>query len=106
MTIDFNNPNLGRRIGESQLDRKAGATESGTAARSPKSESSERSSDQVDLSSDVQSLKSLEAKIHTFPEIDHAKVEAIRTAIAEGRYHVDPVRLAERFIALESELDA
>ncbi len=105
MTIDFNNPNLNRRIGESQFDRKAGAAESGVAAKSEQSDSP-ANVDHVDLSVNAQMLKSLEAKIHTFPEIDHAKVEAIRTAIAEGRYHVDPVRLAERFIALESELEA
>ncbi len=105
MTIDFNNPNLNRRVGESPFERKAGAADSGEAAKSERSENPART-DQVDLSANAQTLKSLEAKIHTFPEIDHAKVEAIRTAIAEGRYHVDPVRLAERFIALESELDA
>ena len=105
MTIDFNNPNLSRRIGESPFDRKTGATEGGTT-KSGQSDSQVGSADQVELSSGAQTLKSLEAKIHTFPEIDHAKVEAIRTAIAEGLYHVDPVRLAERFIALESELEA
>ncbi|MCZ6644217.1 MAG: flagellar biosynthesis anti-sigma factor FlgM [Gammaproteobacteria bacterium] len=104
MTIDFNNPNLHRRVGESPFERKAGATEGGSAAKS-KSESA-ATTDHVDLSANAQTLQSLEAKIHTFPEIDHAKVEAIRTAIAEGRYHVDPVRLAERFVALESELEA
>ena len=105
MTIDFNNPNLNRRIGESQFDRKTGAAEGGATAKPAEGDTS-ASTDQVDLSADAKTLKSLEAKIHTFPEIDHAKVDAIRTAIAEGRYHVDPVRLAERFIALESELEA
>ncbi len=105
MTIDFNNPNLNRRIGDSQLERKTGTAESGAASGSQRNESS-TPADQVDLSSNVQTMKSLEAKIHTFPEVDHTKVEAIRSAIAEGRYHVDPVRLAERFIALESELEA
>ncbi len=105
MTIDFNNPNLNRRVGESPFQRKAGGTEGGAAAKSERSESP-ASTDHVDLSANAQTLQSLEAKIHTFPEIDHAKVEAIRNAIAEGRYHVDPVRLAERFIALESELEA
>ena len=105
MTIDFNNPNLNRHIGEAPFERKTGAAESGNAARSERSDSP-ADVDRVDLSGDAQTLKSLEAKIRTFPEVDNLKVEAIRTAIAEGRYHVDPVRLAERFIALESELEA
>lgn len=33
--------------------------------------------------------------------VDSAKVAAIRTAIAEGRYPVDPDRIAERMIALD-----
>ena len=33
--------------------------------------------------------------------IDRAKVAAIRTAIAEGRYPVDAERIAERMIALD-----
>ena len=35
------------------------------------------------------------------PPIDQAKIEAIRTAIAAGRYPVDPDRIAERMIALD-----
>jgi negative regulator of flagellin synthesis FlgM len=33
--------------------------------------------------------------------VDSAKVAAIRAAIAEGRYPVDPHRIAERMIALD-----
>jgi len=33
--------------------------------------------------------------------VDSAKVAAIRTAIAEGRYPVDPDKIAERMIALD-----
>jgi negative regulator of flagellin synthesis FlgM len=33
--------------------------------------------------------------------IDSAKVDAIKTAIAEGRYPVDPQRIAERMVALD-----
>ena len=38
------------------------------------------------------------------PVFDEARVESIRAAIAEGRYHVHPERLAERFLALENQL--
>ncbi|MGI9325764.1 MAG: flagellar biosynthesis anti-sigma factor FlgM [Pseudomonadales bacterium] len=37
--------------------------------------------------------------------IDEARVERIRQAIAEGTYHVDPERLAQRFIDLEILID-
>lgn len=35
------------------------------------------------------------------PPVDSAKVAAIRSAIAEGRYPVDAERIAERMIALD-----
>jgi negative regulator of flagellin synthesis FlgM len=35
------------------------------------------------------------------PPIDSAKVDAIRAAIAEGRYPVDADKIAERMIALD-----
>ncbi len=38
------------------------------------------------------------------PEFDAAKVESIRRAIAEGRYPIDPKRIAESFMALEKML--
>ena len=34
------------------------------------------------------------------PPIDAAKVAAIKSAIAQGRYPVDPIRIAEGMIAL------
>lgn len=33
--------------------------------------------------------------------VDSAKVAAIRAAIAEGRYPVDPAKIAERMLALD-----
>lgn len=35
------------------------------------------------------------------PEFDRAKVEAIKTAIAQGNYPLDSRRIAESFVALE-----
>jgi negative regulator of flagellin synthesis FlgM len=35
------------------------------------------------------------------PPVDSARVAAIRAAIAEGRYPVDPEKIAERMIALD-----
>ena len=35
------------------------------------------------------------------PPVDAGKVAALRAAIAEGRYPIDPDRIAERMIALD-----
>jgi negative regulator of flagellin synthesis FlgM len=37
----------------------------------------------------------------TAPDVDRAKVDAIKQALAEGRYPIDPKRIAESFMALE-----
>lgn len=58
----------------------------------------------VALSEGAQLLRSASERLANVPEVDESRVEAIRNAIAAGRYHVDPVRLAQRFIELESKL--
>ena len=35
------------------------------------------------------------------PDFDRAKVEAIKQAIAQGQYPLDPKRIAESFVAIE-----
>ncbi|MFZ5698696.1 MAG: flagellar biosynthesis anti-sigma factor FlgM [Pseudomonadota bacterium] len=38
------------------------------------------------------------------PVLDHARIQAIRTALANGRYLIDPQVIATRLDALEREL--
>ncbi len=57
----------------------------------------------VELSEDARSLtRAADAAGSGF---DQARVDKIRAAIAEGRYHVDPERLAEKFLELETQLN-
>ena len=71
------------------------------AQRSPDSSAG----DQVTLSPKARNLKQLEAHVGKADAFDRDRVEQIRSAIAEGRYHVDAERLADKFIELESLLD-
>ena len=61
--------------------------------------------DEVQLSEQARSLQHLADSVAEQPAFDAERVAAIRDAIAEGRYHVDPERLAEKFIDLEYELN-
>ena len=102
MTIDINNLNPNntpdRRVkGSASADTSATSKESSSAARS--------ADDQVQLSDRAQTLKRMEDSVAELPAFDDARVRSIRDAIADGRYHVDPDRLAERFLALENELN-
>lgn len=75
--------------------------------RSPSSptlsvEQSERSVVSVELSSVAQTLRSITEDAR--PAFDQSRVDAIRNAISEGRYHIDPQRLAQNFTRIESEI--
>lgn len=59
---------------------------------------SKGASDQVVLSQEAQTLGRLQAKINTSPDVDLEKVAEIRRAIAEGRFEINPERIAENMI--------
>lgn len=61
-----------------------------------------RSVDDVELSTAAQTLR--QASSDTRAPFDQARVESIRSAIAEGRYHVDPERLASNFMRIEYDI--
>ena len=50
---------------------------------------------------DTVNLSKISQRIKDTPDFDRAKVEAIKTALREGSYPVDPRRIAENFVALE-----
>lgn len=61
-------------------------------------------SDTVSFTNGAQLMKELDEMIAAAPAVDTRRVEEIRTAIAEGRYEIDPVRIAEKLMQLEERL--
>ena len=55
--------------------------------------------DNVSLSNEAQALGRLEQVMQKSPEVDEAKVAAIKQALAEGRYEVSSEKIAERMLA-------
>jgi negative regulator of flagellin synthesis FlgM len=55
-------------------------------------------SDQVVLSQEAQTLGRLQSKIDSTPDVNLEKVEVIRRAIAEGRFEINPERIAENML--------
>ena len=53
---------------------------------------------QVVLSQEAQTLGRLQAKINTSSDVDLEKVAEIRRAIAEGRFEINPERIAENML--------
>ncbi|CAM3383212.1 flagellar biosynthesis anti-sigma factor FlgM [Shewanella violacea] len=61
-------------------------------------------SDSVSLTSQAQQLQSTQAKMNDIPEINEQKVQEIKLAIAEGRYKIDPEKLATNIAQFENDL--
>ena len=51
--------------------------------------------------SDSVSLSNVDQKIKDQPDFDRAKVEAIKSALKDGNYPLNPRRIAENFVAIE-----
>lgn len=55
-------------------------------------------SDEVELSSQVQTLQALEAKLQAVPDVNIARVETIKQALEEGSFRIDDLVLADKLI--------
>ena len=60
----------------------------------------------VRLSDEASKIIKIESKLKNTPEIDEARVERIRQAVANGQYHIDPRRVAVKFLEVEGHLSA
>ena len=81
----------------------APAPEAKTQASSP-APAAPSASDQVVLSQEAQNLGRLQTKINSAPDVDMDKVAEIRRAIAEGRFEINPERIAENMLNQEDLL--
>jgi negative regulator of flagellin synthesis FlgM len=58
--------------------------------------------DKVSLTDMASRLKSLENKLAEQPDVDQARVDRVRTALARGEYRVNPDRVADKMMDFES----
>jgi negative regulator of flagellin synthesis FlgM len=107
--MDVNNLNsnspLDRRPRDADLQQtRDGAGRAGEGSQADEARQS-RSADEVRLSAQALQLRDIESQVAELDAFDQTRVDEIKAAISEGRYHVDPERLAERFLDLEKELN-
>ena len=62
------------------------------------------SASNIDVSDTARALAALEDKISGLPVVSEARVEAVRRALDEGRYHVDAQRVADKMLRFEGDL--
>ncbi len=75
-----------------------------TQERMETARTSRNAEDTVSLSEGSQQVLELQNTLNNIPEVDTARVEAIKQEIAAGNYPLDPVKIAENMIDLEKSL--
>ena len=99
MVIDTNNIN--NASASSARSRSAAPVAATTTPSTPQPATeapAASGSNNVVLSQEAQSLARLQAKISSLPDVNMQRVAAIKQAIAEGRFEVNPDRIAENML--------
>lgn len=61
--------------------------------------------DTVNLTGTASQLRALEQQIASLPVVDVQRVESIKQEISNGSYQIDPPRIAEKMIQIESAIN-
>jgi negative regulator of flagellin synthesis FlgM len=97
MVIDTNN--IGSSSGANRSRSSAPVVTSSSKTQSAPAAAPEPSAkDNVVLSSEAQNMVRLQAKISSLPDVNLERVAAIKQAIAEGRFEINPERIAENML--------
>lgn len=62
------------------------------------------SGDTVTLTGSVDQMAKLQELLASIPEVDSARVETIKAAIAEGSYKIDPDKIVNNLLQIEKDL--
>lgn len=106
MVIDFNRPNGAGAPSGSRSTVQAGERSDKTEAKAAEpglpTTPSSGSGESVELSATALQLQQVRDRLSEQPDVDQARVERLRQAIADGSYQVDSQRVAARLLAFES----
>ena len=83
---------------KSTRSKPASAAPESKALATPAPANSSKAGEQVVLSEQAQTIGRLQSKIDSAPDVNMDKVAEIRRAIAEGRFEINPERIAENMI--------
>ena len=78
--------------------------DSSSVSDSREAKKSNQGQDAVSLSQQSRDIEQLHQEMASKPAFDAAKVAAIKEAIANGSYRVDPEKLADNMMKFENEL--
>ncbi|SFM25209.1 flagellar biosynthesis anti-sigma factor FlgM [Marinobacter zhejiangensis] len=104
MSVDFNG------IGSGQVNsQKASAAKPDGSAKTPQSpveqaQTQSARGESVKLSAQAKNLKQLEERLNAYPEMDDARIEQIKSALADGSYKVDAEKLAQKMLDMDKSI--
>ena len=102
MSIEINNLNTPRPDNSrSQGANSKSATGAPSAAEST-SASETNSGTSVSISSAAQALTKIEGELKAMPEVNQARVDAIRAKVENGSYEISPENVAQKMLDMES----
>ncbi len=104
MTIDINNiPPASTQVTDVGSHRGGSPAQTEKAPDKPNTPA-QSSTDQVSLTPAAQQLRQLEAQIADQPVVNSQKVAAVKEALANGSFEIDPNRIAGKMMSLERAL--
>ncbi len=92
------------RSSQTMTTNRSSSRAESSASRSGSVAESKTSQDSVSLSQQGKAMGKLQQDLASQPAFDSAKVAAIKEAIANGSYRVDPEKLADNIMKFEKEL--
>ncbi|MEA2078454.1 MAG: flagellar biosynthesis anti-sigma factor FlgM [Pseudomonadota bacterium] len=60
--------------------------------------------DRISLTGEARQLQELETRLASQPVVDSQRVEAVRSAVENGTFTINPERIAEKMMSLEEAL--
>ena len=60
--------------------------------------------DQLELTDKARSLKAIEERIRTAPDVDNQRSAELKHALKDGTYEINPERIADKLLALDDLL--
>ena len=94
-------PSIHDALGTRKTDK---TPETGVDASQQDASKTTAPQDSVSLTESAKLLHKLESRLEEVPAVNNDRVNAIKQAIANGDYKVDPERIARKLLQLDSQL--
>ncbi|QDF67712.1 flagellar biosynthesis anti-sigma factor FlgM [Shewanella sp. SNU WT4] len=104
MAIDFSKLNSASNTQVYSKSQQAALPQTGNANAPVQPQATTVHTDSVKLTPQAQQLQGASAKMAGSPDIDQKKIDQIKLAISEGRYKIDPERLAANIVKFEKQM--